>query len=122
MRLRQLGLQLCIDDFGTGYSSLSYLHRLPIDLLKIDSSFVRTMGSDEKNRRIVETILLLGRNLGVEVVAEGVETSAQASALHRLGCGLVQGYLFSHPLDIEDAAALVSGESSGARLQALPQA
>src|SRR5207244_8544655 len=58
-RLRQLGLQLCIDDFGTGYSSLSYLHRLPIDLLKIDSSFVRTMGSDEKNRRIVETILLL---------------------------------------------------------------
>ena len=122
MRLRQLGLQLCIDDFGTGYSSLSYLHRLPIDLLKIDSSFVRTMGSDEKNRRIVETILLLGRNLGVEVVAEGVETSAQASALHRLGCGLVQGYLFSHPLDIEDAAALVSGESSGARLQALPLA
>jgi len=56
------------------------------------------------------------------VVAEGVETSAQASALHRLGCGLVQGYLFSHPLDIEDAAALVSGESSGARLQALPLA
>jgi len=122
MRLRQLGLQLCIDDFGTGYSSLSYLHRLPIDLLKIDSSFVRTMGSDEKNRRIVETILLLGRNLGVEVVAEGVETSAQATALHRLGCGLVQGYLFSYPVDIDDAAALVSGESSGARLQAAPGA
>jgi diguanylate cyclase (GGDEF)-like protein/PAS domain S-box-containing protein len=115
-RLRQLGLQLCIDDFGTGYSSLSYLHRLPIDLLKIDSSFVRTMGSDEKNRRIVETILLLGRNLGVEVVAEGVETSAQASVLHRLGCGLVQGFLFSHPVDIDAAAALVSGETSAFRL------
>ncbi|HYV65245.1 MAG TPA: EAL domain-containing protein [Myxococcales bacterium] len=121
MRLRQLGLQLCIDDFGTGYSSLSYLHRLPIDLLKIDSSFVRTMGSDEKNRRIVETILLLGRNLGVEVVAEGVETAAQASALHRLGCGLVQGFLFSHPLDIEAAAALVSGDASGIRAAALVQ-
>jgi diguanylate cyclase (GGDEF)-like protein/PAS domain S-box-containing protein len=112
MRLRQLGLQLCIDDFGTGYSSLSYLHRLPIDLLKIDSSFIRTMGSDEKNRRIVETILLLGRNLGVEVVAEGVETAAQATALHRLGCGFVQGFLFSPPLDIDAAAALVSGDAS----------
>jgi EAL domain-containing protein (putative c-di-GMP-specific phosphodiesterase class I) len=106
-RLRQLGLQLCIDDFGTGYSSLSYLHRLPIDLLKIDASFVRTMGSDDKNRRIVETILLLGRNLGVEVIAEGVESSAQAAALHRLGCTLVQGFLFSPPVDIDGAAALV---------------
>ena len=115
-RLRQLGLQLCIDDFGTGYSSLSYLHRLPIDLLKIDSSFVRTMGSDEKNRRIVETILLLGRNLGVEVVAEGVETAAQATALHRLGCSLVQGFLFSQPLDIDAAAALVAGDAPPLRL------
>jgi EAL domain-containing protein (putative c-di-GMP-specific phosphodiesterase class I) len=106
-RLRQLGLQLCIDDFGTGYSSLSYLHRLPIDLLKIDASFVRTMGSDDKNRRIVETILLLGRNLGVEVIAEGVESNAQAAALHRLGCGLVQGFFFSPPVDVDVAAALV---------------
>jgi diguanylate cyclase (GGDEF)-like protein/PAS domain S-box-containing protein len=121
-RLRQLGLQLCIDDFGTGYSSLSYLHRLPIDLLKIDSSFVRTMGSDEKNRRIVETILLLGRNLGVEIVAEGVETAAQAAALHRLGCGLVQGYFFSLPLDIDAAAALVSGDATALREPAVPPA
>src|SRR5919109_3193925 len=107
MRLRQLGLQLCIDDFGTGYSSLSYLHRLPIDLLKIDSSFVRTMGSDDKNRRIVETILLLGRNLGVEVIAEGVESNAQAQALHRLGCGLVQGHLFSEAVDVEEATGML---------------
>ena len=121
-RLRQLGLQLCIDDFGTGYSSLSYLHRLPIDLLKIDSSFVRTMGSDEKNRRIVETILLLGRNLGVEIVAEGVETAAQAAALHRLGCGLVQGYFFSQPLDIDAAAALVSGDATALREPPPPSA
>ena len=109
-RLRQRGVSLCIDDFGTGYSSLSYLHRLPIDLLKIDGSFVNTMGSDEKNRRIVETILLLGRNLGVEVIAEGVETKEQASALQRFGCNLVQGYLFSRPVDIDAAAALVKGE------------
>jgi EAL domain-containing protein (putative c-di-GMP-specific phosphodiesterase class I) len=121
-RLRQLGLQLCIDDFGTGYSSLSYLHRLPIDLLKIDSSFVRTMGSDEKNRRIVETILLLGRNLGVEVVAEGVETAAQATALHRLGCDFVQGFLFSHPLDIDAAAALVAGDASQFRTPGIAEA
>jgi diguanylate cyclase (GGDEF)-like protein/PAS domain S-box-containing protein len=121
-RLRQLGLQLCIDDFGTGYSSLSYLHRLPIDLLKIDSSFVRTMGSDEKNRRIVETILLLGRNLGVEIVAEGVETASQAAALHRLGCGLVQGFFFSQPLDIDAAAALVSGAATAPREPAPPSA
>src|SRR5207248_2617287 len=115
MRLRQLGLQLCIDDFGTGYSSLSYLHRLPIDLLKIDSSFVRTMGSDEKNRRIVETILLLGRNLGVEVVAEGVETTAQATALHRLGCGFVQGFLFSHPVDIAANSSVDEPRRAGGR-------
>src|ERR671933_419471 len=121
-QLRALGIKVSIDDFGTGYSSLSYLHRLPIDLLKIDSSFVRTMGSDEKNRRIVETILLLGRNLGVEGVAEGVETAAQATALHRLGCGLVQGYLFSHPLDIDAAAALVAGDATQLRAPVLVEA
>jgi EAL domain-containing protein (putative c-di-GMP-specific phosphodiesterase class I) len=109
--LRALGLKLAIDDFGTGYSSLSYLHRMPIDVLKIDASFVRTMGVDEKNRRIVETVLLLGKNLGVEVIAEGVETAAQALALQRLGCELVQGYLYSEPVDIEAASALLREEA-----------
>ena len=108
-RLKALGLQLSIDDFGTGYSSLSYLHRMPIDQIKIDASFVRTMGSDEKNRRIVETILLLGRNLGVEVVAEGVESAGQAATLEKLGCRLLQGYLFGEPTVIEDASALLRG-------------
>jgi EAL domain-containing protein (putative c-di-GMP-specific phosphodiesterase class I) len=108
--LRQLGLKLAIDDFGTGYSSLSYLHRMPIDTIKIDASFVRTMAVDEKNRRIVETILSLGRNLGVEVIAEGVETKAQALALHRLGCAFVQGHLFSPPVDAQAAAALLVRE------------
>ena len=112
-RLKSLGLKLAIDDFGTGYSSLSYLHRMPIDVLKIDASFVRTMGSDEKNRRIVETILLLGKNLGVEVIAEGVETQAQAQALQRLGCELVQGFLYSEAVDIEAASALLRDEPAG---------
>ena len=111
-RLRQLGLKLVIDDFGTGYSSLSYLHRMPIDILKIDASFVQTMGVDDKNRRIVETILALGKNLGVEVIAEGVETQAQAQVLQRMGCGLVQGYLFSEAVDIDDAAALLVQEGN----------
>ena len=111
-RLRQLGLKLAIDDFGTGYSSLSYLHRMPIDILKIDASFVQTMGVDDKNRRIVETLLALGKNLGVEVIAEGVETQAQAQALQRLGCGLVQGYLFSEAVDVDAAAALLGQEGA----------
>jgi len=111
-RLRQLGLKLAIDDFGTGYSSLSYLHRMPIDILKIDASFVQTMGVDEKNRRIVETILALGKNLGVEVIAEGVETAAQAQVLQRLGCGLVQGYLFSEAVDIDAATNLLAQEGA----------
>jgi EAL domain-containing protein (putative c-di-GMP-specific phosphodiesterase class I) len=69
------------------------------------------MGVDEKNRRIVETVLLLGKNLGVEVIAEGVETAAQALALQRLGCELVQGYLYSEPVDIEAASALLREEA-----------
>ena len=115
--LRQLGLKLVIDDFGTGYSSLSYLHRMPIDTIKIDASFVRTMAVDEKNRRIVETILSLGKNLGVEVVAEGVETQAQADALQRLGCSFVQGYLYSPSVDARSAAAMLAQEEPPPRLQ-----
>jgi EAL domain-containing protein (putative c-di-GMP-specific phosphodiesterase class I) len=100
-RLRALGVRLCIDDFGTGYSSLSYLHELPIDALKIDRSFVQAMGEDERKIKIVQSILLLGKGLGIEVVAEGVETEAQANALRKLGCELAQGYLFSRPVPLE---------------------
>ena len=109
--LKALGLRLCLDDFGTGYSSLSYLHRMPIDVLKVDSSFVRAM-ADEKNRRIVETVVLLGKNLGLEVVAEGVETPAQASMLLRLGCELAQGYLYGAPFAAERAAEVLSMEDA----------
>ena len=109
-RLRHLGLKLAIDDFGTGYSSLSYLHRMPIDVLKIDASFVQTMATDEKNRRIVETILSLGKNLGVEVIAEGVETAQQARVLTGLGCSYVQGHLFSPAVDADAAARMLSSD------------
>ncbi|MDX7140885.1 EAL domain-containing protein, partial [Enterobacter hormaechei] len=72
--LRKLGVRIGIDDFGTGYSSLAYLHRLPLDVLKVDRSFVSTMNGSDENREIVHTIITLGRSLGLDVVAEGVET------------------------------------------------
>ena len=99
--LRDLGVRLCIDDFGTGYSSLSYLHELPIDQLKIDRSFVAAMGEDSRKIKIVQSILLLGRGLGIEVVAEGVETTAQAEALRVMGCERAQGFLYARPAPFE---------------------
>ena len=97
-KLRALGVRLCIDDFGTGYSSLSYLHELPIEALKIDRSFVQALGDDSRKLKIVQSILLLGTALGIEVVAEGVETPAQAEALRRLGGRHAQGFLFARPV------------------------
>jgi len=97
--LKALGVRLCIDDFGTGYSSLSYLRRFALDILKIDRSFVSEMLINIESQEIVKTILSLGSNLGMEVVAEGVETSDQASLLKSLGCKYAQGYFFSKPLD-----------------------
>jgi diguanylate cyclase (GGDEF)-like protein len=97
-QLRNLGVQLSIDDFGTGYSSLSYLQRFPIDTLKIDRSFVTQMTENEENLAIVRTIVALAQNLGMDVVAEGVETEDQLSLLRKLECENGQGYLFSTPL------------------------
>lgn len=105
--LHALGISLSTDDFGTGYSSLSYLHRFPFDRLKIDRSFVSKMDTDEKSEAIVRTILLLGQNLNIEVVAEGIETESQREALRRLGCRTGQGYLFSKPADRETAARIL---------------
>ena len=96
--LRQLGVQLSIDDFGTGYSSLSYLQRFPIDTLKIDRSFVMQMMENEENLAIVRTIVALAQNLGMDVVAEGVETEDQLRLLRKLECEHGQGYLFSSPI------------------------
>ena len=112
--LRNLGVRLCIDDFGTGYSSLSYLRRFALDILKIDRSFVADMLNNSESQEIVKTILSLGRNLSMKVVAEGVETVEQMTLLKSLGCEFGQGYLFSKPLDSAVAArTLVTSRANG---------
>ncbi len=95
--LREMHIQVGLDDFGTGYSSLALLHRLPLDVLKIDRSFVNEMTSREGHAAIVKTIIALATNLGFDVIAEGVETAEQAAMLARMGCDTVQGYYFSRP-------------------------
>src|SRR5882724_4319825 len=107
-QLRGLGVQLSIDDFGTGYSSLSYLHRFPVNYLKIDQSFVGRMTEANDNAEIVRTIVTLARNLGLEVVAEGIETQSQNRQLKALGCDYGQGYLFSRPIDSASVPALLA--------------
>ncbi len=95
LRLNEIGVEIAIDDFGTGYSSLSYLTTLPISELKIDRLFVRDLGVTPQSSAVVTAIIALARSLGLRVVAEGVETLRQMEVLHRLGCGLMQGFLFS---------------------------
>jgi EAL domain-containing protein (putative c-di-GMP-specific phosphodiesterase class I) len=98
--LKARGLTLSIDDFGTGYSSLSYLRMFPVDILKIDQSFVRGIGTPEGDTRIVKAIVALAHSLDLTVVAEGVETRAQLDFLKKLNCDLVQGYFYSPPLPV----------------------
>jgi diguanylate cyclase (GGDEF)-like protein/PAS domain S-box-containing protein len=105
--LKALGIELSIDDFGTGYSSLSYLHQFPVDTLKIDQSFVSRIDATSQNLEIVRTIVMLAHNLGMDVVAEGVETADQALQLRRLGCEYAQGFLYSRPVDAASAMALL---------------
>jgi EAL domain-containing protein (putative c-di-GMP-specific phosphodiesterase class I) len=97
-RLSDMGLTLAIDDFGTGYSSLTYLKRLPVDEVKIDKSFVLNMQHDDNDAVIVRSIVDLARNLGLEVVAEGVETTEIWDALRAMSCDIAQGYVISRPL------------------------
>ena len=97
-RLKQIGVSVALDDFGTGYSSMAYLRRLPIDVLKIDQSFVQELANEEGARSIVQAIIAMAHALHKSVVAEGVETLAQATLLRAWGCGGAQGYYFSHPM------------------------
>jgi EAL domain-containing protein (putative c-di-GMP-specific phosphodiesterase class I) len=97
-RVRDVGVRVAIDDFGTGYSSLSYLSRLPADVLKIDRAFVADIDDDDVERGVPAVVLRLGDTLGLETIAEGVETPGQMDALRRLGCRLAQGYLLAEPL------------------------
>jgi len=107
-QLRALGTQVSIDDFGTGYCSLSYLHTFPLDVLKVDQSFVSRMGENGTNAEIVRTIVALAHNLGLKVVAEGVETAEDVERLSALGCEYGQGYYFAKPLPAEAATQLLS--------------
>jgi diguanylate cyclase (GGDEF)-like protein len=102
-RLAEMGIRVHIDDFGTGYSSLAYLAGLRVDGLKIDRSFVSRIGADERNSAIIRSIISLGANLGLDVIAEGVETIAQRDCLIQSGCAYAQGFLFSRPMTPESA-------------------
>jgi EAL domain-containing protein (putative c-di-GMP-specific phosphodiesterase class I) len=111
-KLRALGVQLAIDDFGMGYSSLSYLQSLPIDTLKIDRSFVQAIRNPQDKSPIVETIVALGHNMGLRIVAEGIETPAQLSALSGNGCDFLQGDLLGHPRPAADVRDLMRSVTS----------
>ena len=101
-RIKDFGLELAIDDFGTGYSSLSNLRDFPLDRLKIDQAFVREIGASVHAERIANTIITMGRQLGLSIVAEGVETTAQADFLRREGCDVFQGFLYGRPMHAEE--------------------
>jgi EAL domain-containing protein (putative c-di-GMP-specific phosphodiesterase class I) len=105
--LREGGVRIGIDDFGTGYSSLAYLHRLPLDLLKVDRSFVNGMNDTDENAAIVRTIVALADNLSLDTIAEGVETAEQLEELVKIGCKYGQGYFFSRPLAAQQVAGLL---------------
>jgi diguanylate cyclase (GGDEF)-like protein/PAS domain S-box-containing protein len=106
-QLRALGVKLSIDDFGTGYSSLSYLRRFPVDTLKIDQSFIAAMETERDNCAIVSTVVALGHNLGLQVVAEGVETLSQFQKLRTISCHAAQGYFFSKPVPSDSVGGVV---------------
>ena len=108
-RLRKIGVSTSIDDFGTGYSSLSHLHRLPVETLKIDRSFVWEINDGESGKELVRTMINLGHGLGLRIVAEGIETSEQAAVLQLFGCDLFQGFLISKPLPFLDILSFVRG-------------
>jgi diguanylate cyclase (GGDEF)-like protein len=111
--LHDLGVQLAIDDFGTGYSSIGYLRHMPIDILKIDRSFVADIARDSRSASLVEAITVMARSLDLTLIAEGIEEPEQVVALHAMGCSLGQGYWFARPLSGDDAQAMLSRRRLG---------
>lgn len=112
VKLQEMGIDLSIDDFGTGYSSLSYLHRFPFNTLKIDRSFVKDINTDRSNWEIVQAIITLAHTLGMDAIAEGIETLEQLEQLQALGCEYGQGYYFAPPLTVEAAEKLIIAKAA----------
>jgi EAL domain-containing protein (putative c-di-GMP-specific phosphodiesterase class I) len=108
LRLQALGVKVALDDFGTGHSSLAYLSRLPVSVLKIDHSFVWEITDTARDLAIIEAIITMGKALGIELCAEGIETAQQLAVLEGLGCDRAQGYLFAQPLEPDELLAYVA--------------
>jgi len=105
--IHELGVRISIDDFGTGYSSLNYLKRFPIDALKIDRCFIKDIGDDQYDEEIIKVMVVIAHTMGIEVVAEGIETNQQLAFLVSIGCDLGQGYFFSKPLNVAATVNIV---------------
>ncbi|SJT70214.1 Bacteriophytochrome cph2 [Clostridioides difficile] len=110
--IKDLGISIALDDFGTGYSSLNYLTKLPIDALKIDRTFVVDLEKNSKNKCIIENIINLSHQLGIEVIAEGVESKQQVDYLKGISCDVVQGYYYSKPEKFEKIKNMICREIS----------
>jgi EAL domain-containing protein (putative c-di-GMP-specific phosphodiesterase class I) len=121
-RLKALGVKLVLDDFGTGYSSMSYLRRFAVDSLKIDRSFISAVHTSQENLAIVSTILALAAALGIDAVAEGLETTDQLEDVRKVGCKLAQGYLFSRPVDEKAIMRLLAENDSHSAISTLAHA
>jgi EAL domain-containing protein (putative c-di-GMP-specific phosphodiesterase class I) len=113
-QLKQLGVRLAIDDFGTGYSSLSYLHSFPVDYLKIDRSFVKSLNraDDHQSHVMIRSIVSIAQNMNLGVVAEGIEDAVQLEALLEAGCNTGQGFLLARPLPPEEVAAFIAAKAA----------
>ncbi|HEX8602528.1 MAG TPA: EAL domain-containing protein, partial [Pseudoduganella sp.] len=111
LQLRDAGIQVALDDFGTGYSSLSYLNKFDIDYLKIDRSFVSNLAPDSSDMALSEAIIVMAHKLGLQVIAEGVETAQQRDLLAAAGCDHAQGYLFNRPLPVEEFDAMLMAQA-----------